>query len=154
MSDLKLTPQILAMYLGCEVQVKKKDDNVNGWHTGRICEVTRRSNHGDWIKVWFEDVKTVYQYNSGRGELKSNAHYYFIVEDEIKPILRRLSSMTDEEADHVWHLEEPNAILEMVSESGRRARKVVLAPSRMAYLLSKHFDLFNLIDNGLAIEKQ
>jgi hypothetical protein len=67
-------------------------------------------------------------------------------------ILRPLSSMTEEEQDHVWQAEEPNSILQM--ENGTKVRKVVLAPERTAYLLSKGFDLFNLIPEGLAVNAE
>lgn len=62
---------------------------------------------------------------------------------EFKPILRPLSSMTEEENKerfNEWYLKEENTPLE------RNAREI-------KYLLSKHFDLFGLIDAGLAIDK-
>jgi hypothetical protein len=68
--------------------------------------------------------------------------------ERIKPILRKLSSMTEEEFQH------------MINEGWIGAptftnwTKIVYKPEQFRYLLAKGFDLFGLIDSGLAIEKQ
>lgn len=93
MKELK---NYIHLYLGADVQVRKVNDKDREFNTGRICEVTRKSNHGDWIMVWFDDVITVT--NDTFNELKSNAHTYFIGHDEIKLILRPLSEITEDEA--------------------------------------------------------
>ena len=55
----------------------------------------------------------------------------------IKLILRPLNDMTDEEE----------------KESGDNPETVFEAAEQIEYLLSKHFDLFGLIEAGLAIDK-
>lgn len=194
----------LHLYLGCDVQVRKKDRNKE-WLTGRIAEVTRKSNHGDWIQVFFDEVYTVIYENWN--ESSSNAHTYFIGYDEIKPILRPLSDMTEEEARHfAWlcmdskhHLEEDTRISKdeidtelhhndggnlldgdveiyievtcrcfegwvSIMKDGRMGVGEQDQPSiemnpvddvaeKIQYLLKQGFDLFGLIQYGLAVDK-
>jgi hypothetical protein len=147
--EIKLNDYI-HLYLGSEVFVQKKQGNENLLR-GQICDVTSGSNHGDWIRVSFDTCVTVI--NSHFEEVKSNFHTFFIGEDTIKLSLRRLSSMTDEEIDDVWHGHETQDVLVMEYSDGRNVRKVSLTAERTRYLLSKGFDLFGLIDAGLAIEK-
>lgn len=66
----------------------------------------------------------------------------------VTPILRKLSSMTEEEEKEMIATQDdvkldgyPKILLK--ADSGETFR----------YLLSKHFDLFNLIESGLAIDK-
>jgi hypothetical protein len=66
----------------------------------------------------------------------------------IKPILRPLSDMTEEESKEigfwgVWHDVEFNALA---------WDDVHWSPEDFRILLSHHFDLFNLIPEGLAID--
>lgn len=67
-----------------------------------------------------------------------------------KLILRPLSSMTKEEEVEIVKLAYD-------CENGRPNLKLAIAsagyPEVFRYLLSKHFDLFNLIPDGLAIDK-
>jgi hypothetical protein len=70
----------------------------------------------------------------------------------IKPILRSLDDMTEEEARECGNLiydfsNEP----ELVSKNGS-AFEYHLMPEEFHWLLSRGFDLFGLIDTGLAIE--
>lgn len=89
-----------------------------------------------------------------------NAHMYSESIDQIKPILRPLSDMAEDEVKEVdrhgaegWHTiakGEPVSTgnsFEMVglAVTHRQARET-------AYLLSKHFDLFGLIASGQAID--
>jgi len=63
-----------------------------------------------------------------------------------KPILRKLSDMTEEESyelEMIGH----ELIINKVSTNEFHA-------ARTAYLLSHHFDLFNLIESGQAIDKE
>jgi hypothetical protein len=62
----------------------------------------------------------------------------------IKPILRPLSDMTEEEREQLNDIE--------LGESSWPTVAIALAPC-FKYLLSKHFDLFGLIESGLAIDK-
>jgi len=61
--------------------------------------------------------------------------------DEIKPVLRRLTSMTEDER------------FACLSFFDGEPDTWVASAKRTAYLLSKHFDLFGLIYAGLAIDK-
>lgn len=154
----------LHLYLGCDVSVRKKN-RIEAWQRGRISEVSRNSNHGDWIEVWFPEVITIT--NEQWEDSSSNAHNYFIGYDEIKLILRPLSDMTEEEMKQVAWLQF-NYKAEDVRGKDRHGNiKVVnkspfyywinpirnTNPETTLYLLSKHFDLFGLIEDGLAIGK-
>jgi hypothetical protein len=68
-----------------------------------------------------------------------------------KLILRPISDVTPEEAEEMWYMIEPKNVLEM--QGHRQTYKVALCSERTRYLLSKGFDLFGLIDAGLAISK-
>lgn len=79
-----------------------------------------------------------------------------ILIERIKPILRPLSDMTEEEADYIIE----HTKLKEVS-MGRSEKEFAINIAErwtanadvLAWLLSKHFDLFNLIPEGLAIDK-
>lgn len=129
------------LYLGCEVQARKKNRNKE-WLTGTAVEVTRKSNHGDWVVVNFDEVHCII--NAQWNEVCSNFHTYFLSEDEIKPLLRKLDSMTEEESYDLEMLGHHLVICRACSNEFHAART--------NYLLSKHFDLFNLIENGEAID--
>jgi hypothetical protein len=97
-------------------------------------------------------------------------HYASTGQTIVKPILRKLSSMTEEEARdmikfirgvaqidqliisnicdiHIeWHFYD-------VRHIARWIKFDELNPSQFQYLLSKGFDLFGLIEEGLAIDK-
>lgn len=172
--EIKLNDYI-HLYLGCEVFVQKKQGNENLLR-GRMCDVTNGSNHGDWIRVSFETCVTVI--NSNFEEVKSNFHTFFIGEDMIKLSLRRLSSMTEEEAIHLFKLnslddkkreftliEKDDKCITMNykwkdelydnyyhSSYSIYFNKETWSSKQFVYFLSKNFDLFSLIDAGLAIE--
>lgn len=67
---------------------------------------------------------------------------------QLKPILRPLSSMTEEEQH------EMSKMVDLVdAEDGENYWwGTQVAAHRTNYLISKHFDLFNLIPDGLAID--
>lgn len=162
---------VIHLYIGCEVEVAKHDD-LDNKNIGRICEVTRASNHGDWIRVWFKDVVEVYSHDWGKQS--SNCHSYFIESnyDYIKPILRQLDSMTEQEAIALVRIDHnqihySQKILAVTTtcvrfsfeyKSSRRRREETiefnnLNPKEFLYLLSKGFDLFGLIESNQAIKK-
>lgn len=64
----------------------------------------------------------------------------------VKPILRPLSSMTQQEAD------EYNKLYGTLFNMADMINQVMQSASSIKYLLSRHFDLFNLIPEGLAID--
>ncbi len=63
----------------------------------------------------------------------------------VKPILRNLSGMTEEEMKELGI----NSIDELRGNTGQ----IIVLAKDIPYLLSKGFDLFNLIPEGLAIDK-
>lgn len=65
---------------------------------------------------------------------------------EVKPILRPLSRMTEEECNEYNNLSETMYSLNKIQDQMMTEAKTT------KYLLSKHFDLFDLIHFGLAIE--
>jgi hypothetical protein len=70
------------------------------------------------------------------------------IQHNFKPILRSLSDMTEEEKIELSALLEwPEPKTVMNNRYSRYSPKIFL------YLLSKHFDLFGLIEAGLAIDK-
>lgn len=137
MKDIKT---YLPFYLGHEVYVQKKQGKES-LVKGRICEITSGSNHGDWIMVQFENVVEFMYHNFD--ERSSNFHTFFIREDFIKLILRPLSDMTEEERH----------VLSMQGMLPGEWREDIENALRTKYLLSKGFDLFNLIPEGLAIDR-
>jgi hypothetical protein len=187
MDSVKDIKDFIHLYLGQQVRVRKKNDSDREYLVGRICEVTRASNHGDWVKVWFDDdLPTVT--DSTWHQSTSNCHFFFMNEDEIQIILRRLSSMTEEERSELWSLvfgtkrskfrgntvwfpeetisSDPRWVLmQGVERFGIEMNGTVWADSDLhafkhnqhevtRYLLSKGFDLFGLIESGLAIDKE
>lgn len=68
----------------------------------------------------------------------------------VKPILRPLSDMNEEESKEVCkYIRDPKALQVFRTCFG----KEFINPSVTRYLLSRHFDLFNLIHQGLAVNK-
>lgn len=111
----------LHLHLGCECWVQGQVEA----HPIKLTGISYDDQVGE-IWCYFENTETGYA----------------LLED-VKPILRPLPDMTDEEKQDV------NAFSEMLSDhhAGEAMGATVL------YLLSKHFDLFGLIDAGLAIDK-
>lgn len=159
----------LHLYLRSELLCRVKRKNDTDYYIGKLCEVTYKSNHGDWAKFWFDNVITV---TSSTWETSSsNNHWFFLNEDSITPILRPLSDMTEEESERL--LREHNfysrhtimhpefyrgAIHFKVIYSGQHRRwpkkiRPHETPEMVLYLLKQGFDLFGLIENGLAIDK-
>lgn len=68
---------------------------------------------------------------------------------EIKPILRPLSDMTDEEKKEIDKQYKAFTKSKTFDDTG----VVMWSAKHTQILLSKHFDLFGLIDAGLAIDK-
>lgn len=141
MSDLKLTPQVLAMYLGCEIEAKGSRGILRNVNLKGFCTLQLSEEIGQSIGCLVE---------------------------EVKPILRRLSSMTEEEAREFcvycpsdWKVvvtpDQHGIYIKCWKVGDLESMQIVdleaVTASQFQYLLSKHFDLFGLIDAGLAIEK-
>lgn len=129
-TDRKLTPQILAMYLGCRAQ-------NDGGKSGIIVGVYESVDFMGQIQV-------LLRMDDG------GACRYGI--QQVKPILRRLEDMTEEEAiigecyDQWMDLQSSGVTVDWTMKPHR--------PGKLLWLLSKSFDLFGLIDNNEAIDQK
>jgi hypothetical protein len=142
MSNKMELKDYLHLYKDVIVKVKRKNDSQ--FQIGRVCEITSKSNHGDWVQVWFDGCVTVT--NSIWEESCSNSHHFFFYEDTIIPILRPLTSISEDEAA------EYNKRRETLYTMADMQNLVRQEAACIQYLLSKHFDLFGLIEAGLAID--
>lgn len=125
MKELK---DYLHLYLGCECM-------YGGYGSERIVRVIGVSLK-DGIQFQFQD----------NGEVDTDAaDMYF------KPILRPLSDITEKEKIECVLLFDDQFIL---GQDGKYAWRATFFPSMFKYLLSKYFDLFGLIEAGLAIDSK
>lgn len=77
--------------------------------------------------------------------------------EEVKPLLRPLSDMTEQERDHIgielkagiWNADD----IKSWGNSSLLWTNKHLTPKVFAYLLSRSFDLFGLLESGQAIDK-
>lgn len=69
---------------------------------------------------------------------------------DVKLVLRPLSDMTEEEKD--W-LDEHENFVNNYKQNAESELIIEWDAEKTSYLLSKHFDLFGLIEAGLAIDK-
>lgn len=138
----ELTPQIAAMYLGCEVDVANQPEQIP-----KVGVLSAVRSDGT-CSLLFPRVK-------GLG--------ITIHAKDATLILRRLQNITEDEAKALYLIRYPNEappantlhdwwnefdefyIPQRIISCGR--------PEIWLHLLSKHFDLFGLIDAGLAVEK-
>lgn len=131
----KLSVQDLAMFIGCEAEYMYVDEET---HTGKGTLISVNLNLDR--KINFPIVIIDKDDNSRYRETKVNP-------DEVKPILRPLSDMTDEEINEYKVLKP-----EYTSITDKKTLIKVDARS-IKYLVSKHFDIFGWIEKGLAIDK-
>ena len=120
-------------YLGCKVIGTYDNKPRKGYLTG--------VNNGGYdceIQFFEEDGINVFE------------HPVFNTIDEIKLTLRPLPDMTKEEKIEMVLLFDDQFVL---GQEGKYAWRATFFPSMFEYLLSKHFDLFGLIEAGLAIDK-
>jgi len=159
--------RILAMYLGCDVYVFPAETWTNGWLKDQL--------------VKLPSLQYKYKLVISNLQLSADAGYL--------PILRDLSSMTEEEAKELFILERASKYVEwtevvltkykkskldeldglepswMVSakykyldgRTGGMSGSVSLRefePKQFQYLLSKHFDIFDLFSKGHCLHPQ
>lgn len=126
MKELK---NYIHLYLGCDILVEKS--NYHFVHS---------------LSIYVGDVKKMtaellYNLSVGSGII-------------IKPILRPLSDLTEYEAYEYACITFPSIKRNQVSLKGCiKEINNGLKAEEVRYLLSKHFDLFNLIAEGLALDK-
>lgn len=130
----KLTPQVLALYLGQKCETKTGDSIIVGVNRAGVVEI-RRISDGVFLTWWVDDIK---------------------------PILRPLSSLTENEARELYELKngesfDDESCLHWWSKDKdewytTESKFCVGFPLVWLKLLSIGFDLFGLIDNGLALD--
>lgn len=136
-----LSAKDLAMYLGCECVITY----VNPKWYGYINNLNRQVRLRPSILALAEDKID--------GEKLA----------EVKPILRKLSSMTEEEAKEIWikildrdKLEKDESYVSFLHSDeesyGPEIWQMIGSVNVWQYLLSKSFDLFNYIEQGLALD--
>lgn len=124
MKELK---DYLHLYLGCEIDISGQRE---------ILDSVAKSGQ----------IETLF-----RGHLRN---YRDLSDEDIAPILRPLSDMTDEEYTEYANIEFGEDTTDWdYDEKTKRSIGEVTEFNRFAYLLKKHFDLFGLIEAGLAIDK-
>ena len=143
----------LHLYLGCDCRLDNKetgkligfDSRLHDAELEMVCYTIWLDKENDW-SVYNDDK------NLGR----------------IKPILRPLNNMTEEEIGNFFDLNvdaqvvmgnfnSPFFQVEYIDDYGERTYEhqyiTQLKPEQYRYLISKHFDIFGLIESGLAIDK-
>jgi hypothetical protein len=106
------------------------------------CEVMAGTHRCKLIGI--EDGAIVMHSISGR---------HVILFANIKPILRCLSDMTEQEMQECGNMEYDFSDDPDLNKWEPKDFEIGLSPRQFAWLLSKHFDLFDLIPDGLAIDK-
>jgi hypothetical protein len=131
----------LHLYMGCKC------------HTpDGIMELSYVKDGSNW-PVWFDE-----KCNEANSEILSNygccAKGYKY--NQVKPILRPLSDMTEEEKNELLQVDREYTSANILPNIPLGRLLVLHYTERQAqitrYLLSKHFDLFGLIPAGLAID--
>lgn len=124
-----ITPQILAMYLNCQIQITTESATFN------------KRMVGIYFDSWFNQKEEL----TIQAEIGDRVVAYKA--NQCKLILRPLSSMTEEEEREMIATQDdvklegyPEILLK--ADSGKT----------FLYMLSKGFDLFNLIEQDLAID--
>jgi hypothetical protein len=123
----------LYLYLGAEgleVLSPNPDDNEPSFKKAYLMGITAVS-----------EACVEVQFHNG---IHADEEESYLGYDEVKPILRPLSGMTEEENAEAKQFYRSNKWGEQTLES---------MAAISAYLLSKHFDLFGLIEANLAIDK-
>jgi hypothetical protein len=129
MSTQRKISDYLHLYLGCE------------------CLMTKNSYHA---------VHELHLSSNEPFGLTGKLLHYFIeptTKAEIKPILRPLSDMTEEEMQECGNMEYDFSDDPDLNKWEPKDFEIGLSPRQFAWLLSKHFDLFDLIPDGLALDK-
>lgn len=124
---MKKIEDYLHLYLGCKVEL----DNGGSKVYNRKLIAVGGVDDEPYCKLRLGDA--------GEGQF---VHAVLLKENRAKPILRPLSSMTEEERE------------EAATTATIHGAHITITThyEGMRYLLSKHFDLFGLIDAGLAID--
>lgn len=127
---MKKIEDYLHLYLGCVAIIEKSDYfMVHNWSY----------HNGDKIVIGGRLIEHLGNINMGH--------------ISIKPILRPLSDMSEEEMKECGCLTYDFSDEEDLMKWEWQDFKTLLSVEQFLWLLSKHFDLFGLIEAGLAIDK-
>jgi hypothetical protein len=126
---MKEIKDYLHLYLGCDAMIAEGKDlytltAIQSNSTLCVMRNKKDSRNGDWIH-----------------------------NKNIKPILRPLSSMTEEEMKECGNLDYDFSDEPELNQWDWREFDTLISANQFHYLLSRHFDLFGLIEAGLAIDK-
>ena len=144
MSDVKLTAQILSLYAGCPVRIQ----------TGGIATIVSAFTGSSGGAILCSTGTDPHQTHNGLNPYYTNVF-------ESKPILRPLLSITEDEACALWMICHKRPIqrgsyLKELSDLDYRLLadmdEMIGHPPSFLHLCSLGFDLFGLIDAGLAID--
>jgi len=140
MKEQKKLSDYLHLYLGCDLYIHEQGETP--------------------FKSKFEAIDV-----TGRPIAKEYDHHILWKFDEVKPILRPLSDMTEDEFNEIkleFSVDILNAYISPATYHDRPWHVIVLENRLQTntlkfndgmILLRKHFDLFGLIESGLAIDK-
>lgn len=134
MTEKKKIEDYLHLYLGCEVECIQDMPDYYGWTKGMRATLDR--------DIFWDMGETVY-YN---GSIVGKWCKFF------KPLLRPLSDMTHDELQECG-----NMVYDFSDEPELNNHKWqdfdFITAEQFQWLLKRHFDLFGLIDAGLALDK-
>ena len=91
------------------------------------------------------EIGVIEAVSAQRGSVRSQGLYF--PPEQVKPILRPLSSLTESEKDELWHVNFSRGVREMDS-----LYNGIGTPEIWRWLLAHHFDLFGWIEQNLAID--
>ncbi len=127
----------LHLYIGCKMEYEYKFTTKEGSELRKA----RLNYVGINGVVYFVDLTAI----NKNGEISSTGTFRLNIRD-VKPILRPLSDMTEDEKESIgrgaWH----HDYYPEISDSEFDCEEVRL-------MLSMYFDLFGLIESGLAIDQ-
>lgn len=139
----KLTTNDLALYLGCEMYAETP--TASGFvhvRKGVFVGIKPLSLNKNQIIV---DV-----------EIDGGVLDMYFTPERVKPILRPLSDITEEEARELLRIcdyIDGTGLFDLSNETEEIKQFIIGDTKGWAYLLRRHFDLFGWIDAGLAIDK-
>lgn len=116
--------EVIHFYLGAKVEYEFTSRTSN-----------KEIRNGKMYGMWDNFIRISTHWGSTEAPISS-----------VKPILRKLDSMTEEEYE-----EYKNIGIEESKENWKY-QYTIESSRKMVYLLSRHFDLFNLIESGQAID--
>lgn len=121
----------LHLYLGCECETK---DGIM-----ELSSIELNDRFPVWFRRKWDNKSLSYKPHRNAQILTKDNHVgRGFRYSQVKPILRPLSDMTDEEKEVIWW---------------RLDDHMLFSPRDFQYLLSHRFDLFGLIESGLSIDK-